>query len=65
MPSVLDLTFTNKAVIFSRQLSALTISHSTVLRSDHAAILLEYYPITSIALLPPPTLKGYRANNNQ
>ncbi len=33
------------------------------LRSDHAAILLKYYPITSITLLPPPAPKGYRADS--
>ncbi len=58
-PSILDLTLTNEAMIFSGQLSALTISHSAALGSDHVAILLEYYPITSIALLPPPTPKVY------
>jgi len=62
-PSILDLALTNKAAIFGGQLSALTISHSVVLRSDHVAILLKYYPITSIALLPPLAPKGYRTNN--
>jgi len=65
MPSILDLTITNEAAIFRGQLSALTISHSVALRSDHVVILLKYYPITSIALLPPPAPKGYRANNEQ
>jgi len=63
-PSVLDLTLINEVVIYGGQISELTISCSESLGSDHATLLLDFYPNVGTTMPPPPTPKGYRADLN-
>jgi len=62
-PSVLDLALLNEAVAISRQISDLQISFQESLTSDHAALRLLWYPAESIAIVPPPTLTGYKVDD--
>ena len=57
--SVLDLALINEAVAISGQISPLRISFEESISSDHAALLLLWYPAESIAIAPPPELSGY------
>ena len=59
-PSTLDLTFINEAACFSGQVGDLLISDGPEPLTDHASLTFSFYPITSIALLPPPAPKGYK-----
>jgi len=64
-PSIIDLAFANKAAIFTNQLSPLDVSLGESLGSDHAALLFQIYPLTHLALQPPPAPTGYRADPEQ
>jgi hypothetical protein len=61
-PSTLDLAFINEAACFSGQIGDLLISEGPEPLTDHASLTLPFYPITSIALLPPPAPKGYKVD---
>jgi hypothetical protein len=61
-PSTLDLAFVNEAACFSGQIGDLSISDGPELLTDHTSLTLPFYPITSIALLPPPAPKGYKVD---
>jgi hypothetical protein len=61
-PSILDLTFVNEAAVFSGQIDDLQISEGPYPLTDHAALTLTYLPITSLKLMPPPALWGYRVD---
>jgi hypothetical protein len=60
-PSIIDLAFTNEAAIFTNQLSPLDVSLGESLGSDLAALLFQIYPLTHLALQPPPAPTGYHA----
>jgi hypothetical protein len=64
-PSVIDLTFANILMEIMRQLGEIEISHEESLRSDHAALIFNIYPIDSLAIIPPPAPNGYKANLEQ
>ena len=61
--SVLDLALINEAAAISGQILPLQISFETSLSSDHAALLLLWYPAESIAITPPPELSGYAVDD--
>ena len=61
-PSIIDLAFANEVVIFTNQISPLEVSLGDSLGSDHTALLFQIYPLTHIALQPPPAPIGYRAD---
>jgi hypothetical protein len=61
-PSIIDLALANEAMIFTNQLSPLDISLGESLGSDHAALLFQVYPLTHLALQPPPAPTGYCAD---
>ena len=60
-PSVLDLALTNEAATVNGQLSKLTVSMGDSVGSDHAMLTIHYYPLDSLAILPLPQPKGYKA----
>lgn len=49
----------NKAAAISGQISPHQISFEESISSDHAALLLLWYPAESIAIAPPPELSSY------
>jgi hypothetical protein len=61
-PSVIDLTLANEAAMWIGQLSDLSISIGDSLGSDYAMLLLTFYFLSSIAMLPPPQPTGYKAD---
>jgi hypothetical protein len=61
-PSVLDLAFINEAAAFSSQIDNLQITEGPYPLTDHAALTLTYFPITSLHLMPPPAPRGYKIN---
>jgi hypothetical protein len=61
-PSILDLAFANMAMEIMRQLGEIEISHKESLESDHTALILNIYPINSLAIIPLPAPKGYQAD---
>jgi hypothetical protein len=63
-PLVLDLAFVNETTVFSHRVSMLTISPADSLSYDHATLILDIYPLDSIALLPPPAPTGFRPVDN-
>ena len=62
-PSVIDLVFANNCAHFSGQLSDVDVSFEMYLGSDHATLSINIYPLTSLAILPPPQPTGYRAED--
>jgi len=62
--SILDLAFTNDAMMMSAQMSDMEISFADSLSSDHATLIFHIYPSDSIALLLLPALKGYQLDHN-
>jgi hypothetical protein len=52
-PSILDLTFINEAAAFSGQIDNLQITEGPYPLTDHAALTLTFFPITSLHLVPP------------
>jgi hypothetical protein len=61
-PSVINLTLVNEAAIFSGQTGDLYVSDGPFPLTDHAALTLMFYPITSLHLILPPTPAGYNAD---
>jgi len=53
-PSVINLVLANDCTCFSGQLSEVTISFEALLGLDHAAVSITVYPLTSLAIIPPP-----------
>jgi hypothetical protein len=60
--SVLDLAFANDSALLSNQLGDVHVCFPDSIASDHAALLLTIIPIDSIAIIPPPAPKGYKAD---
>jgi len=60
--SIINLTFTNKALLLRGQVDGMAITDSPVPLTDHAALSLTYYPLISLTFAPPPTPTGYTAN---
>ena len=61
-PTTIDLAFVNEAAIFSGQIGDLWVSDGPIPLSDHASLMLTFYPITSLHLLPPPAPAGYNTD---
>lgn len=61
-PSTIDLALVNEAAVFSGQIGDLHVSDGPIPLSDHAALTLTFYPITSLHLIPPPAPAGYNAD---
>jgi hypothetical protein len=59
-PSVIDLALINEAVAFSSQIDNLHITEGPYPLTDHAALTLTYFPITSLHLVLPPAPRGYK-----
>ncbi len=57
--STIDLAFANEAALFTGQLGDLSITDGPILLSDHAALSLPFYSLTSLTLIPPPAPRGY------
>ena len=62
LPLIIDLALINKAATFLGQIGDLHVSDSPLPLTDHVALTLTFYPITSLHLVPPPTSAGYNAN---
>jgi len=60
---VLDLALINKAAAISGQISPLSISFDDSVSSDHTALTLNWYPLESIAIAPPPALLGFTVDD--
>ncbi len=60
--STIDLAFTNKATLFTRQLRDVSVSDGLVLLSDHTMLSLPFYSLMSLTLIPPPIPKGYNTD---
>jgi hypothetical protein len=58
-PSLINLVLANKAAHFLNQLSSISVSINDSIGSDHMALMLTFYPIDSLAVIPPPIPKGY------
>ena len=58
-PSVLDLVLLNDAASVTDQFSPLTIDFEASLDSDHAGMMLTWFPLEALALNLPAHLAGY------
>jgi hypothetical protein len=61
-PTTIDLALINKAAAFLGQIRDLHISDGPILLSDHASLMLTFYPITSLHLILPPAPARYNAD---
>jgi hypothetical protein len=62
-PLVTDLVLTNDCARFLGQLSEVDVSFKALLSSDHIAVSITVYPLTSLAIIPPPRPAGYYAED--
>ena len=62
-PSIIDLAFANEAATLSNQIGEVTVSFADSLGSDHASLSLNFYPLHSLAILPPPAPNGFRTDD--
>ncbi len=58
--SIINLVFANEALLLGGQVDGLTITDSLMPLTDHAAILITYYLLTSLTFAPPPAPTGYK-----
>jgi hypothetical protein len=61
--SIIDLVLANDLACYSAQLEDITVSLADSLKSDHATLTFEIFPLDSITLIPCPAPSSFKVDN--